>query len=89
MMSGWTPESLNSLGAGAVALIVAAFIVWALVTERIVTGKQYRTQVARGDRLEEANHTLTVALIRKDTGEEMNTAILAAIRKEVAAKDTG
>ena len=82
-------EFWSGLSGPAVAIIVAAALVWLLITGRLVIGKQYDTVVARAEREAETSRKLTEALIEKNAGEEVATNILSAIRQEIAALAKG
>lgn len=86
MSSLWNPTFWTGLSGPAVAMFVCALFLWALVTERLAIGKQFRAERARADRLEAANRELTEALIEKNAGEVITTSLLSALRREVAAK---
>ncbi|UJL29908.1 hypothetical protein HZU38_05240 [Mycolicibacterium vanbaalenii] len=82
-------EFWSGLSGPAVAIIVAAALVWLLITGRLVIGKQYDTVVERAEREAETSRKLTEALIEKNAGEEAATNILSAIRQEIAALAKG
>lgn len=82
-------EFWSGLSGPAVAIIVAAALVWLLITGRLVIGKQYDTVVERAEREAETSRKLTEALIEKNAGEEVATNILSAIRQEIAALAKG
>lgn len=85
-MSGlWNPEFWSGLTGPVVAVIVCAAFVWALSTERLVLGKQYRAVVARADKYENAHHDVTQELMKQTAGQEATTAIVSALQREFAA----
>lgn len=86
MTNLWTPDFWNNVGVVGIAVLAAFAFVWALATERLVLGRQYRAAVARADKYDDANRDLTQALITKNASEQASTAILTAIREEFAAK---
>ena len=59
-------------------------MIWALATERLVLGKQYRAERARGDKYEEAHQIATKSLIQNIANQEATISIVSAFRKELA-----
>ena len=84
----WSPTFWSGLSGPGIAILVCAAFVWALVTERLVIGKQYRAAVARAETAEATNAKLTGSLMEKNAAEEMATKLLAAMRTTAdSAKD--
>lgn len=84
----WNPTFWSGLSGPGIAIIVCAAFVWALVTERLVIGRQYRAAVARADKAEETNGDLTRVLMEKNAADEAATKILAAMRNPIdSSKD--
>lgn len=81
MTSFWT--NLPSLSGPAVLMLGAALFVYALATERLVLGKQYRAERARGDKYEDAHRSVTETLIGQTAEREATVAIVSAFRKEL------
>lgn len=81
----WSPEFWSGLTGPGIAILVCAAFVWALATERLVLGKQYRAIVARAEKDAETNRTLTETLIQKNASDSAATNLLVAIRGELAA----
>lgn len=79
----WT--SIGNLSAPALATVVCAMLIWALVTERLVIGKQYRATLARAIDAETARDKAVAALIEKNVADQANTSLLGTIRREIAA----
>lgn len=59
--------------------------VWALATERLVLGRQYRAERARADKYDDANRALTDQLIKMSAGQQATTTVLEALRDSAAA----
>lgn len=81
-MSGFW-AALPSLSGPGVIMIGAALFVYALATERLVLGKQYRAERARGDKYEDAHRDVTATLIGQNAEREATVAIVTAFRKEL------
>lgn len=83
----WTSIAFwNDLGAVTLALLVCAIFVWALATERLVLGRQYRKVQERADKLEDANTTLMQGMIgQTDTGQ-VALSLLTQIRSDMATR---
>lgn len=80
----WTSIAFwNDLGAVTLALLVCAIFVWALATERLVLGRQYRKVQERADRLEEANGTLIREVMGQTASGQITHSLLTAIRNEI------
>ena len=62
----------------------ALALIWALTTERLVLGKQYRAERERGDKYEEAHRTATAALIENVAGTQATISIVSSFREELA-----
>lgn len=84
-----SPEFWSGLSGPGMATIVCVAFVWALATERLVLGKQYRAERERGDKYEDAHRTVTQALIEKNAGQEATIAIVSSFRKEIAELAAG
>lgn len=86
MNSLGSPEFWSSLSGPGIATLLALLLILALAKGWIVIGKQYDAQVARADKAEETNGMLTEALTKKNATDELATAILTTVRKELDAK---
>lgn len=75
---------LSNLSAPALATAVCMIFVWALATERLVLGKQYRATVARADKYDEDNRALTQTVIRNTASNEATTAVVSSFQKQLA-----
>ena len=76
--------ALGSVSAPALVTIGGIIFIWAIATERLVLGKQYRAERERGDKYEEAHRTATQALIENVAGQEATITIVTAFREELA-----
>ena len=65
--------------------VTAALFVWALATERLVLGRQYRAERARADKYDDANRDLTDQLIKMSASQQATTSILEALRESAEA----
>lgn len=79
----WT--SIGNLSAPALAIIVCGLFIWAIVSERLVTGRQYRATLARAIDAEKARDTAVVALVEKNVADQASTSLLGTIRREIEA----
>ena len=66
-------------------MLAAALFVWALATERLVLGRQYRAERARADKYDDANRDLTDQLIKMSASQQATTSILEALRESAEA----
>lgn len=81
-----TPEfwsGLSTLSSPALATLVCGAFVWALASERLVLGKQYRAERARADKYDEDNRSLTQTVIRNTASNEATTAVVSSFQKQL------
>lgn len=78
-------SSIGNLSAPALAIIVCGLFIWAIVSERLVTGRQYRATLARAIDAEKARDTAVVALVEKNVADQASTSLLGTIRREIEA----
>lgn len=76
--------NLGTLSAPALATMGAGLFMWAIATQRLVTGRQYRAERERGDKYEEAHQTATKALIENVAGTQATISIVSSFREELA-----
>lgn len=82
-------SSLGNLSAPALAIMVCGLFIWAIVSERLVTGRLYRATLARAIDAEQARDTAVAALIEKNVADQANTSLLSTIRREIDAAKQG
>jgi len=83
-LEGLTPgfwSSIGNLSAPALMVIVCGLFIWAVTTERLVPGRQYRATLTRAIDAEKARDTAVTALIEKNVSDQTNTALLSAVRE--------
>lgn len=81
----WTTASFwNDMGVVTLVLLMCVAFVWALATERLVIGRQYRKVQERADRLEEANATLTKDMMGQTATGQIALSLLTQIRSDMA-----
>jgi hypothetical protein len=78
-------SSIGNLSAPALAVVVCALFIWAITTERLVPGRQYRATLARALEAEKARDTAVTALIEKNVADQASTSLLGTIRREIEA----
>jgi len=64
--------------------VAAVIFIWAVATQRLVPGRQYKAERERGDKYEEAHRTATAALIENVAGQQATIAIVSSFREELA-----
>lgn len=74
---------LSSLSAPALATLVSIAFVWALATERLVLGKQYRAERERADKYDEDNRALTQTVIKNTASNEATTAVVSSFQRQL------
>lgn len=79
-------SSIGNLSAPALMVMVCALFIWAITTERLVPGRQYRATLARAVEAEKARDTAVTALIEKNVSDQTNTALLSAVREIQASR---
>lgn len=75
---------ISSLSAPALATVVAVAFVWALATERLVLGRQYRAERARADKYDEDNRALTQTVIRNTASNEATVGVVTSFQRQLA-----
>lgn len=78
------PDVWAGLSGPGIATFAAVALIWAVATQRLVPGKQYRAAEARGDKYENAYLEATTAIIRNTAGQEATLHMVSAFREEVA-----
>jgi len=82
----WTSVTFwDDVGVVTVVLTITALFVWALLTERLVLGRQYRKVEERCNTLEETNMTLMRELMGQNASNQITNGLLAAIRQEFSS----
>lgn len=81
----WTTLSFwNDMGVVTLVLLGSAIFVWAIATERLVLGRQYRKVVERADHLEDANMTLMRGMMGQTATGQITNSLLDALRSDTA-----
>lgn len=82
-------SSLSILSTPALATAVCIAFVWALASERLVLGKQYRAERARADKYDEDNRALTQTVIKNTASSEATATLVSSFQKQLAALADG
>ena len=83
------PQFWASLSGPGIATLGAVVLVWAVTTQRLVPGRQYRAERARGDKYEDAYREAMQALVQHNANQAATIDIVSSFRKEIAELTKG
>lgn len=85
----FSADLFNSIGVVGLAVAFCVLLVVALTQGWLVLGRTYTAVLTRADTDAATIATLTKALAEKNAADEMSTALLTTIRREIDAAKAG